>query len=210
MIIRDQVHLWGVQREIVFLQKTLILVHTNTKLGPGSYSTKLPFIDTTIFSFSKDGYYLLYSNGKLTKKKQTYYANNVERIKDSIQSPLPGPGSYSQFKALCKKIIKKPYFQRTKGIKSIPAINELGPGSYNVNINQTKPRIKGIYNWQYDIQNNSEIKKDIEKSLRSTKYVPKKIEHQLSSFISNVPRFNQYKKSQNLHVTAYCDNNRNR
>jgi len=132
------------------------------------------------------GYYLVLENGKLIRKKQPFFANNLIRSKDLLNRESPGPGTYNEVYKTKRAVA----FSKTKNIEKLFKSTKLGPGAYNINLEQIKPRTKGISEWKKTtpketIQNDTY---SLEMSFDTPKvdYLSKK---ELSSFASKVPRF---------------------
>jgi len=146
---------------------------------------------------------LVLENGKLTKKKQPYYANNLERLKTNINSPAPGPGYYS-YATIASQTIKKSQKYNiipkrrtpTKNIEnSKPKTNSpsiLGPGEYEINLQTIKPRVKGVSEWGKtsikEVSEQIKVKKNDEEEYSDIDNMPIETENSEISGNNNLPQ----------------------
>ena len=170
-----------------------VIIENNSELLEESFRLGLIQIESDL------GYYMKFQDGRYIRKKQPYYADHVERLNNLIKLNSPGPGFYSIDKNLEKRYIRRsvprPRIINEKSV--LESINEkVGPGTYNVEIAQTKPRIKGIPAWKSishkkrqvagASQNTMDVRCEFEDQSLIHSYVHMK---ELSSFASKVPRF---------------------
>ena len=139
------------------------------------------------------GYYLALEHGNLIKKKQPSFANNSTRLKYE-KTISPGPGSYCIPSCISRK--PKKINKTIEEQEDCLALTEdkLGPGSYNININPTKPRVKGIPRWNQESARNeiTEVTNLISELEPET--IDSKDLKESPSFASKVPRFNTNQK----------------
>ncbi len=190
-------------------------------IGPGTYSARTPFGPRVVSQFSKAGYYMAIENGRLLRRKQQFFASVSNQPLRSFppavetEDQSPGPGSY------CPPVVlhtHKPNQQRRSASEvragklasenamasSTPRINvvcKLGPGTYNVSSQQTRPRITGVTQWDRSRTERAEFrlfKKDEQESSPETTQNEERVAPRgkgNSPFESRVPRFQDDNKA---------------
>ena len=159
---------------------------------------------------------MVLENGKLTKKKQPYYADNLERKKKNAEVQSPGPGFYEDLQCFDKTQSKGPtIFSKAANNTENIAISKPGPGEYDIKLEQIKPRVKGISEWKRPNNKKTLLETNsfqgtetvISFEIPRNYYVSKK---QLSSFASKVPRFHEKSKLKPIRKNKFSMNQENR